>query len=189
MSLAVSFCGLKGVDRAQVLEALGAAETGTEAFHFEVPLAWGAMEEGWLVLAARDIEFVTPELLEKLSQGGEAVGCQIEEHVMAAMAWGYRDGAQVWSLDYDCDKSDEVRITGAPPLAFSGVYEKAKAAQAAEDEPVDHIWGVPSDLFAAITGYRFDEEPPAPFTELALPATVGAKRGGLFGLLFGRRSS
>ena len=189
MGLAASFIGLRGVDRARVLEVLGATETGEEVLPYDAPLVWGEQNEGWLVLVSLDWYLPSPERLSQLSQGGEAVACQIEEHVMGSAAWGYEDGAQVWSLDYDCEKSSEVAVSGDPPSVFAEIYEKAKREQAAETEPVDYIFDVPAEVFSSFTGYRYDQDATKPFTELRLPAKAKPKRVGLFGLLFGRGSS
>jgi hypothetical protein len=193
MGWTASFIGVKGVERTRVLEVLGVAETGVVVEPYDADLAWGETAQRWLILASKDYGFASPARLAELSVGGEAVSCQVEEHVMASGARGFRDGVEVWSIEYDCEKSRDVDASGALPEAFAGVHEKARQNQAGEEENVDYIWDVPADVFAALTGYRYDFDTSVELTELRLPGTVKAEtaRGGglasVLAKLFGKK--
>ena len=103
---------------------------------------------------------------------------------MAFGAEGWEGGERAWSV-YSLDE-DELRVEGSLPDPFVDLHRRARADR---NDPSDGVYQqsqVPSDLAAAITGFRYAnvlaEGLLGPCHPLERP------RGGLLARLFGRRT-
>lgn len=197
MGLASDWVAVKGRSKAEVLETLGYWDTEEAS---DEPWKQGACAElpsGWLLVwfASRDMGGADPATL---SEGAEALYWAVEEHTMFSTAQGYVDGKEVWSITRDSDKKSEgLEVTGDPPAGFDAILKAAEAKQAeadAEDEGVDYIFDVPSDVVASICGFRYDEDfDNLRFTRImstgrrSAGAASGQPRRGFFATLFGKR--
>ena len=112
-----------------------------------------------------------------MSAGGEAVGVQLEEHVMVSGIRVFADGAEVWSLRHDPERGlDHAFVMGAAPDWVQPMIERLRAqlaAEGGEDSEVDFVFDAPIEAGATLCGYRHDEpfagEDEFPdFTELKL---------------------
>jgi hypothetical protein len=166
----VKFIAVKA-PKDEVLQRLGLGDTGRVVDPGVVPLAGVWMSSGWTIVASNDWDFPSAERLSLLSEGTEAVGCILSSVVMASDAWGYRDGREIWSIRYDCEKHNrEVEATGDLPREFEPIYAAARREQAEnEGDRVDYIFDVPGDLVTAITGYNFFDFDEGEFTALMPP--------------------
>ena len=197
MGFSCSFLAAKGRSKAEILESLGWSDSGVAVEWPEGRDTFCAdLPGGWIVVWSNDYDYVTKALLAAASNGGEAVGWRVEEHVMVSDAWGFRDGTEIWSIFYDCEKhqSGGLAASGELPAEFAGILEVARAEQAEKDD-ADYVYDVPADVAAALCGFRYDQlefdwGAPA-FTALRrLPSGGGrdtSKKESFFGKLFGGR--
>jgi hypothetical protein len=184
----MGFIAVKGVAKSQVLERLGEVEADHPARLYSEP-AVGVSADGWVIVVKPDVEFPSPERLAAVSVGGEAVGYSGCTVVMVTSALGFRDGAQIWSVEHnsELDEPDEpsqhLETSGDLPPGFEEIIAAARKGQAAEVERVDHIFGITGDVVAGLCGFHLEQESDIAFTALEAPK----KPPGLFARLFGRR--
>lgn len=173
-----------------LLERLKAEETGVFVPDpWREPLVLSKSPTGWTVIGSRDFGIAGPERLSQLSAGGEAIGCWLCEVTMASEVRGFRDGAEVWSIQYDCDKRlHELVVEGSPPSVFDEIFSRARAeqdSQGDEDPKVDFIFNVPQQVAEALCGFGPYAEP-QPEMDFYRLRMCRPARGGLLGRLFGR---
>ena len=83
------------------------------------------MGNGWLVVRTIAFDYPTPEFMQKLSAGAEALSCQVEEHVMVSIARGFRDGSEVWSVAHDPEEGlSSLTVAGVPPAELAGIRQR-----------------------------------------------------------------
>lgn len=191
MGYSQSWVAVRGKGRATVLAAFGLRPTGAREEVAESPLVGAELPGGWYLLVANQgADALAGEAaLAGISTAGEAVTCEVEEHVMVSVASGWRDGRRLWVVGHDAQRGlDHLDAEGALPETFSEMRDRARAAQHAAGGDADHFFDVPVELAKALTGYRHDEDPPGasdePFEVLAAAAGGGPKSW--LGRLFGR---
>lgn len=191
MGMSLSWIAVKGVDKPALLEALGLEEVDRQwdLYSPTPPQALATLDD-WLIVLAKNFDYPSAERMTKISVGGTALSCSIEEHVMYSVARCYQDGQRVWSVDHDGGKGvHHLDIVGAPPAELAAVSEHLAAQQAAEDvegAEVDHIFDVPADTIKALCGFKIDDEE-ADSVVFKLLEPVGGKGGGFLTKLFGRK--
>ena len=166
MGFSNTWVAVKGVPKQTLLDRLGMDDTEFPVDPESEQMSVGRNSRGWILLCSNDWEL--GERAAELSQGGEAVACWIEDHVMTSGARGFSDGQEDWSVWYEEQRLD---IGGDPPDALTKVHAKAKKAQqkhGASADPLrtDYIYEIPVDLAAAACGFRLDRLPQPKFTAL-----------------------
>jgi hypothetical protein len=153
---------------------LGLTPTGVTLDVPEGDFCAVALPGGWyVVLTNLDERFSGDELLSKLSKGGEAVGCFLEEHVMMISA-GWRDGRIEWSISHESEQGlDDLGLVGTRPSQLDALESAARANRAAQPQGPDYFFDVPVDLAGALTGFNHNED--FTFEQLA-PAAPPAKK-------------
>ena len=189
MGISGSWIVVRGLNRTEIAQRLGLEETARRVEPGEAFLMLGDMGNGWLVLRAGEYGYATPELLATISAGGEALSCQVEEHVMVNEARGFRDGREVWSAEHDPGKGTySLVVTGEPPPELAAIEKDQRAKQDAEggeDAGVDFMFDAAPEIVATLSGYRDDMDQGVVFAELR---RIQPPRGpGLFQRLFRRR--
>ena len=80
----------------------------------------------------------------------------------AASMWTH--GRQVWSVIHAADQGIEhLETKGSLPPMFASISERLRAAQTAaggKKAKVDHIFDIPVEIVAQLTGYRHDRVMP-----------------------------
>ena len=80
----------------------------------------------------------------------------------AASLWA--DGRQVWSVMHEARrKIEHLETKGSLPPMFAPISERLRAEQAAaggNKAKVDHIFDIPVEMVAQLTGYRHDRVMP-----------------------------
>jgi len=146
-----------------VLEALGLTPTGTREEIAESAVVGADLPGGWyLVVANRSGHALMRDpMLARLSVGGEAVTCDVEEHVMVSIATGWREGRRIWWVGHDGQRDGaHLEAQGELPPAFAEIRDRSRAEQRtadAQQEGVDFIFEIPVQLAKSLTGYRHDE--------------------------------
>jgi hypothetical protein len=165
MGVSLSFLAIKGAAPADIHRALGVTDTGVASPEFEYPIPpvrGAALPNGWYLVLLNEVShrFMSDEILGRLSQGCEVVGCQIEEHAMYSSCFGFRDGAMRWEVEHDSNEgNDHLKVSGEPPAAFGEISARLRREQA-QHKPgavgVDYIIDIPLELAASCCGYRHD---------------------------------
>ena len=166
MGVSLSFLAIKGAAPADIHRALGVTDTGIVSPEFEYPrppVRGAVLPDGWYLVLLKDLchcFILSDEILGRLSQGCEVIGCQVDEHEMYSTCFSFRDGAMRWEVEHDSNEDeDHLKVTGEPPAAFTGIAARLRAKQA-QRQPgpvqVDYIFDVPLELAALCCGYRHD---------------------------------
>jgi hypothetical protein len=169
MGAAQSFLAVKGKTPDEIHRTLDLIDTGVVAGEWDYPpppVRGAALPDGWYLMLFDDIDhrFVKSDrILERLSQGCEVVGSQVEEHSMFSCAFGFRDGAWRWEIDHDPSKGvHHLDVRGTTPAALAEIAARMRAKQAEEDKKespmVDFIWEIPVELANRLCRYRHDED-------------------------------
>ena len=183
MGFAITWIAVKRKSAAEVLRELQLKPTGEQQEFPEAPIAGAALPSGWYLVALNEYghPLATEKSLARLSRDAEVVAVAIEEHVMVGGAEYWRDGQRRWGVMHDAQQAIEhLLVDGVPPPEFHRIREAAFAAQAAEGAApeADHIFDVPLELAAQLTGYRHDKITEVAFDvlESASPPTGGLRR-------------
>jgi len=166
MGFSFTSLAVKGVARDAALPILGLRGTNTQEEIPESPITGAALPSGWyLVTANRDYPaFAEDAILKRLSQTAQVVTCFVEEHVMCSAASLWADGRQVWFVMHEArQKIEHLETKGSLPPMFAPISERLRAEQAAaggNKATVDHIFDIPVEMVAQLTGYRHDRMMP-----------------------------
>jgi hypothetical protein len=159
MGWKVSWIGVQGRDKAEVLASLGLEDSGSEGDFLDSEFSLLEMPGGWTVFFSTNMMWATPEQVALASAGGEAVGCQMSEGIMYSGASGFENGVQKWSLVHYLEEEKVLEVEGKPPGEFAAIRDEAFRQQEGK-EHVDYLFEVPVALTAAICGFRPDMEMP-----------------------------
>lgn len=185
MGYSIAWILVRGKSKDDILARLSLADTGEPDEANESPVSGAALPGGAYLVFFNDMAHPATRAtnLARLSEGCEALGCQVEEHVMASAAFQYKDGAKVWDVVHLSGEGlYHLAVDGAPPALLATIHAEMKATQDEQggaDAGVDCLFDVPLMLATALCGYRHDE--PAllsgetlEFTEL-IPAAPGRR--------------
>lgn len=184
MGISSSWIAIKGIDQAVLLDRLSVHDTGQVVAPWRSRLSFGRSNSDWLIVCSNDLDFASKNIAA-LSSGAQALGCWLEEHVMASGACAYSDEAHVWSIDYDCDPSKGLSTRGALPEVFESIHREVRAEQAAEED-ADIVFDTPMRVVAALSDFRLDESDSESFTKLERSGASGGLPG-FFAKWFGRK--
>ena len=162
MGYAVSWLAVRGTNDELLLRQLQLEKTGEAADPGDEMFTGSALPSGWWVLFINQCEhdFVKSSTLESLSASTEVLACSIEEHVMWSRAELWRDGAEIWRIEHDAQKSiDDLATSGTLPSTAAAI-EKEFAAKQTEDEEVDYFFEIPLQVAKGIVGFKHDEAAP-----------------------------
>jgi hypothetical protein len=163
LGFSISWVAIRGRVLNAVWDELGVQPTGERDEFPDFPLAGTELPGGWYLVCADtcDAPFLQEDVLERLSSGGEAVICSVEEHVMYSESAGWFDGRQIWSVRHDAQESiGHLEASGEPPPTFITIRNRLASEQEAaggEQASVDYIFDIPVQLAEAVTGFRHDK--------------------------------
>lgn len=167
MGYAISWLAIKGKPEESLIAELGLASTGEKAEYGDSMFTGRKLPSGWflLVIDKSEHKFVKPNSLATLSQGCEVIASSIEEHVMVCSSELWRDGAQVWRIEHDAQKSIEhIAASGDLPADYPAIEqehaEEQKQAGGSEAD-VDYFFEIPLHAAKNIVGFKHDEVDPA----------------------------
>jgi hypothetical protein len=187
MGYSIAWIAVRGKTKDDILACLGLTDTGQPDEANETPISGAALPSGAYLLFFNDMAHPATQAagMARMSQGGQALGCQVEEHVMASAAFLYKDGVKVWDVVHLSEEGlYHLAVDGAPPPLLDTIHAEMKATQDEQggaDAQVDCLFEVPLMMATALCGYRHDEAAllsgeTLRFTEL-VPAAPGAGRG------------
>lgn len=188
MGFSISWIGVQGLDRETILERLELIDTGEADKENQTRLSWAQLPDGWTIIFSNRTDYAEAKLAS-LSMGGVAVGCEVNERVMYCSAWGYREGAEVWSISHDAENGIyDLAAGGDLPAAFPAIKARLVADQDREggqEADADLIFEIVTETAKAVCGYKHDETTDAAFTALRSLHPEPPKTGGFLKRLFG----
>jgi hypothetical protein len=119
------------------------------------------MPGGWLVVIGdgyESMDSIRAEHARTLSAHTEAIHFYCDDTPMCASIATYRDGKELWSLEYDgSDGIATPTVTGTPPAMVIEIVRQCQNAQrdSGEDD-VDHIYEAAPKIGLELTGFRHD---------------------------------
>lgn len=164
MGYSIAWIAVRGMTKDEVLARLSLADTGEPDEANASPVSGATLPGGGYLLFFNDMAHPATQApnMARLSQGGEALGCQVEEHVMASASFLYRDGVKLWDVTHLAEEGVyHLAVDGAPPPLLDTIHTEMKAAQDEQggaDADVDWLFEVPVMLATALSGFRHDEE-------------------------------
>jgi hypothetical protein len=163
------------IDQDALLAALDLVPTGETPDRYDlgtshVPLAAATFNSGWCAVFAKyalvmDATLGTePPRLIRLPAQSRAITCVTLEHAMVSYASLWSGGRYIWQVKHNPRHGVEhLETSGDLPTGFSRLHDIALQKQRADSAirqsgswGVDHIFDVPLDTAATITGFRHD---------------------------------
>lgn len=163
MGFSIAWVAVRGLSKDDILARLGLADTGEPDEANETPVSGAALPGGGYLVFFNDFGHPAAQAgsMALLSAGAEALGCQVEEHVMASAAFLYRDGTKVWEVVHLADEGlYHLEVGGTPPALLETIHAEMRATQDEQgglEAEVDCLFEVPLMLATALYGYRHDE--------------------------------
>jgi hypothetical protein len=165
MGIGASWISVAGLSRSVLLDRLDLEETGESRgphdWFDRNQIGCAELPSGRVMVISENCEFFDEKAGLALSVGAEALICQIEEHVMHAAAYGFRDGQLIWSVVRDINLPDEdenaLTIKGTPPAEFADIRARNEK-RLKEDPDVGWMWEAVVEIAASIGRYRHDED-------------------------------
>jgi hypothetical protein len=167
MGYAISWLAVNGKTPEAITEELGLTPTGEMSEYGESLFTARKLPSGWFLLFINqcDHQFVKSNTLATLSKDCEVIASTIEEHVMYCSSELWRDGAQVWRIEHDAQKSiDHIAASGSLPANYPAI-EREHATEQKEaggtKADVDYFFEIPLHTAKDIVGFRHDTVDPA----------------------------
>lgn len=163
MGFSIAWIAVRGKSKDEVLAQLSLADTGEPDEENETPVSGAALPGGGYLVYFNDMAHpaIQAASMARLSEGGEALGCQVEEHVMASAAFHYKDGAKLWDVVHLSGEGlYHLAVDGTPPALLETIHTEMKATQDEQgglEADVDCLFEAPLMLATALCGYRHDE--------------------------------
>lgn len=161
MGFRVALIAVRGIDADTLYQRYGVQRTGQREEIAESPVCGATVSTGWELLYLNDYPRPHSELLAKLSVNAELLFCDANETCMSSFATGWKNGEEEWLVFHDAQQSLNHLVTdGKLPDGYTAIRDAKIREQADEGDSVDCIFGVPIDLFASLTGIRYDMDLP-----------------------------
>jgi len=163
MGYSIAWIAVRGTSKEEVLDRLSLADTGEPDEANESAVSGAALPGGGYLVFFNDMAHPATQApsMARLSEACEALGCQVEEHVMASASFLYKNGVKVWDVVHLAEEGlYHLAVDGAPPPLLDTIHTEMKAAQDEQgglDADVDWLFEVPLMLATALCGYRHDE--------------------------------
>ncbi len=133
MGFHLDWVSIAGLTKDEALARLGLVDTGQETDWFLDAFTWAATPDGRIVIATDNHGSFQQEDLAAWSQGISLVAGRAESNYVTAIARGFEDGREIWSLsneaksDLEAEKREVLAIEGSPPAELSKVRLRVKA--------------------------------------------------------------
>jgi hypothetical protein len=153
MGASLSWVGVQAKSARQLLDALGMVDTGEVVAPGQCEIAATQLPNGWFVIVCNQFwhRLVQPAAMQQASRGRELFGYSEYEAVNTALAFQYRNGAQVWQLSHVLDEGrDHLAVEGTAPAVTKSLL--AAAIQAAAREGNDAVFSVPGEVVRQVSG-------------------------------------
>ncbi len=181
MGFRVSWIARSGSSTHELLHVSGRILSGER---YEFPeVGWYLLElpsdeAPWVLLIADgsdNFAELSASHTQSLSKGGnETLYFWCSDTVMATEMFAFKDGVEVWSIQYDCgDKMKQPAMNGDVPQIAQEILKDLRTKQQ-EDDGVDYIYDLTAELGRSLVGFRHDRDieidDPEPFQLLSEPS-------------------
>lgn len=141
---------------------IGVIPTGQHAEVHDYPIQGAVLPNDDYLLCIHDWSgfSISQRMLRRLSTGASLIECYLNEGTMFSAAAGWSHGKEQWSVYHDCQEgSEHLESTGTLPPELQPIRDRLFAQQHEhEGYRVDDIFDIPTDLFAALVGFRYDKD-------------------------------
>lgn len=162
MDFDTSYYKFHGVDREDLLAALGLRDVGMADPNGDAPYAIANLPNGWFVIRTQnDTGLVARYDRKTLCRQGRLVVCDVAAVDPVSQATGYEQGEERWAVLHDGRNGDrlDLDVRGDVPDLLQPLRSRAFAtAQREGTDPrgPDSMLDVPLELIRAVTGFRHD---------------------------------
>jgi hypothetical protein len=168
MGYAISWLAIRGSSEPAVLAALGLEKTGEKEKENVPESDWCSTQVGeWIVIWSNSFEparFVDAASRMK----GEAVICDVEEHVMFVSVTAFEGGVPSWRIVHDAQQGrDHLTVEGKPPESLARIQAE-EFARVSKDGEVDFVFEIPIRMAIEVVGFRHDADSATAFETLRL---------------------
>lgn len=164
MGYSISWLAVRRKSTEIVLQQLKLSRTGELGDYADYPVVGRIFPNGWFLLVAdkSDHELVGKDTLATLSAGCEIVACSVEEHGMVCWSERWVDGANIWRLEHDAQRSIlDIKRSGSPPAEFEALaagYADRQRQAGGKKANVDYYFEIPLEMAKSIVGFKHDED-------------------------------
>ncbi|QDU94541.1 hypothetical protein [Lignipirellula cremea] len=162
MGFRVAIIAVHGKSRKQLYAEYGVEPTGAREEIAESPVCGACVSTGWELLYLNNAPRPDSAQLAVLSRQAELLFCDVNETTMTSFATGWSRGTEDWLLFHDGQVSlTHLTTAGDLPDEYAAIRDALVQQQTADADGVDYLFDVPVELFAALTGVRYDRDLPA----------------------------
>jgi hypothetical protein len=163
MGSSQAYIAVKGKSPEEIWRDLGLAlldKDSPQQVGHRGPTVGATLESGWYFVLDPEWKLAKDKAkLARLSTGAEVLCGAIEEHCNYAMASGWSNGIQTWSVEHSLSEGDDhLLVVGTPPEPFVEVRDRIIAEREATppDRRHDFFFSIPVELFESLTGYTYE---------------------------------
>ncbi len=114
---------------------------------------------GTYVLYFNDSQMFGDDVIRPLIANSRFLSCNVNETCMYSAVTAFDGGGELWRVIHDSSKGIlHLETHGDIPTLYSAIREQKLSRQQHDGEGVDHMFGVPIDLFVQLGGVRYDED-------------------------------
>lgn len=151
-----SWIATRGIDTEKVLRTLGLVDTGERTDFTDGEYCAVDLPSGFFVIQTTtdDENFLETDLVEALSEDGEAYLCIVGEDAMTSILLYCKGGEAEWVLSHAGEEgADHLDIEGELPAVFKELHDRAIEDAKADEDPAE-FFSLSIELGLAMTGYE-----------------------------------
>ena len=159
MGFSIAYAAFRSIEKGELLKRLGLEDTDEPDPYSESPFSGSVLSSGWYLVWSNDFMWgVDENKFLELSVEAEVLVSLVDETSMTFVASGYSKGSRSWSVVHDAQNNlMHLDTEGTMPPSFKAIRQRNVDLQEAEAEAVDHYASIPPEVFASITGFRYDD--------------------------------
>ena len=162
MGFRICWLGFSGKEKADILGALRAQDTGIWDEANESPFSVASLPNDWTIIWLNrfDHSLASAASIQSLSKNCTLVTAHVNEGAMFSSTQLHTDGARSWSISHNAQKGIyDLQTDGTLPDCYSEISARltGKQDKSGEDKgQVDYIFDVPVEVAKSICGYRYN---------------------------------
>jgi hypothetical protein len=162
MGYSISWLAVRGIPKQIAYDRMGLIPTGETGERDDFQASGRTLAGGWTVVMFGRVDHPLLRACDRLSRGCSLLACVVEEHEMMSAAAFWQDGAQLWQVMHQAERSlYDLQTEGTLPSQF-GVIDLLHRARQLRDSAadVDDMFEIPLELAASITSFKHDQSRP-----------------------------
>ncbi len=153
MGLNANWIAVEGGERAAVLEELGFREIGVTDDELEEKYCCAELPSGWFLVYSNRGSLNERRKVAALSRDAHVVCAEMVESVMYSRCSGWRNGQQIWDVEYNAEDDEaDVTVSGDPPPEFAAIRAQL-SKEHNEQDGVNLLIDIPIELSASLCGF------------------------------------